>query len=197
MSQKHMIAGRDRAAGTGGFSRKSGGEFGRFLGHPGPMHDGPRHAEGGCRLAHGQVGGPHDVSERAGWRSGRPSRLPEARTLARPARTRSAIRARSNSARAARTCSCSRPAAVVQSIPSPKRHERDADGLHILQQRHEVLQIAPEPIQPPDDQDVESPTPGVRHQAVEGRATVLGPADPLSMYSTAVQPRASAYRRSS
>ena len=53
-------------------------------------------------------------------RRGRPSRLPCRLARAKPAVTRSEILARSNSARAAKICSCSLPAGVVQSIPSPR-----------------------------------------------------------------------------
>ena len=55
---------------------------------------------------------------RAAVDRGRPRRFPCIRARCRPARTRSRIRSRSNSAIAPRTCSCSRPAGVVASIPS-------------------------------------------------------------------------------
>lgn len=53
-----------------------------------------------------------------GFRRGRPSVVPCAFARASPAFTRSAIRHRSNCAMAPSACSCSRPAAVVASIPS-------------------------------------------------------------------------------
>jgi hypothetical protein len=42
-----------------------------------------------------------------------------------------------------------------------------------------MLQIAPEPIQPPHNQHIEPPPPRIRDQAVQRRTTVRGSADAL------------------
>jgi hypothetical protein len=44
-----------------------------------------------------------------------------------------------------------------------QRHERNAEDLHVLQQRDEVPEVAPEPIKSPDQQNVKSTMPRVRH----------------------------------
>ena len=41
---------------------------------------------------------------------------------------------------------------------SPKRHERDADSLKLFEQRYEMAEVAPEPIQAPANEHVEAPT---------------------------------------
>ena len=43
-----------------------------------------------------------------------------------------------------------------------ERHERDAERLQLLEQRHEVPQVAAKPVEPPDHEDVEPAPPSVR-----------------------------------
>jgi hypothetical protein len=52
---------------------------------------------------------------------------------------------------AARMCIWSLPAGVVASMPLRQRHEGDAERLKFLEEDDEVLQIAPEAVQSPDD----------------------------------------------
>ena len=72
------------------------------------------------RRAASRTGSPRTESTacRETWRGGRPSRRPSRLTRASPARTRSAILARSNSEIAPRMCIWSFPAGVVASMPS-------------------------------------------------------------------------------
>jgi len=102
--------------------------------HPCPVQHRPRDAElGGCP-ADAEVCGAVEVwlGDVEGFC---PRRCPLAFARASPARTRSAMRARSNSARAARTWSCKRPAGVVQSIPSPS--DTKLTPRVLVEQRHE------------------------------------------------------------
>ena len=85
--------------------------------------------------------------------SGLPSRAPFVRARARPALTRSAIRARSNSAMAARICICSLPAGVVASMPSCRLTNATPNAWSSSSRGDEVLQAAPQPIEPPADDE--------------------------------------------
>jgi hypothetical protein len=69
--------------------------------------------------------------------------------------------------------------------------ERHADRAQFLEQDHEVAQVPPEAIEPPAEQDVELPAPCIGHELVESGPPVE-PQMPRSVYSTKVQPRASA-----
>ncbi len=51
--------------------------------------------------------------------------------------------------------------------------------MELVEQRHQVFQAAPQPVQPPHDDGVHLPPPGVCHEAVEGGTAVLGSADAL------------------
>ena len=59
--------------------------------------------------------------------------------------------------------------------PLAEADERHPDRVQLVEERHEVSQVAPEPIQPPADQDIEPPARGVPDQPIQGRASVLGP----------------------
>ena len=89
------------------------------------------------------------------------------------------MRARSNSASAASTWSCSRPAGVVQSMPSPSDTNATPDRVQLVEERHQVAQVAPEPVEAPADQDVDSAAPGIADQAVERRAPILRTGHPV------------------
>jgi len=52
-------------------------------------------------------------------------------------------------------------------------HERDTEGLQVIQQPHEVFQVPPQTIKPPADRHVESPPFGIGHQLVGGGPAVL------------------------
>ena len=69
------------------------------------------------------------------------------------------------------------PAGVVQSMPSPKTDERHADVLQVFEHRHEMPQVASEPVQPPAHQHVESSALGVLQQGIESRTLVLRATD--------------------
>ena len=80
----------------------------------------------------------------------------------------------------------------------PQADERHAQGLELVEQGDQVLEAAAQAIQPPAHQDIEPP-PGftsVRTASKAGRRSRL-PDTPRSTNSTAVQPRAATYRRSS
>jgi hypothetical protein len=55
--------------------------------------------------------------------------------------------------------------------------KRDSQRLQLVEERDQVFQIAPEPIEPPADQDVEPAAPGVRNQLVERRPPILRTGD--------------------
>ncbi len=57
--------------------------------------------------------------------------------------------------------------------PFRERHERYTKRLQFFEQRHEVLQIAPEPIQAPDDEHVEPTPSGVRNERIQRRPAIL------------------------
>src|SRR5205823_671707 len=54
--------------------------------------------------------------------------------------------------------------------------ECDAERLEILQQGDQVLQISPEPIEPPAHDHVELAPPGIAEEPVEAGATIFRPA---------------------
>ena len=114
-------------------------------------------------------------------REGSP-RSPEPLTLRpgrwRPATTRSRMRSRSNSAIAPRMCIWSLPAGVVASMPSPRLTNADAERLQLVEQRDQVLEVAPEPIESPAHQHVEPAPLGIGQELIERRATILRPAHP-------------------
>ena len=126
------------------------------------MHDGARHAECARRVADGQVSGLLKVG-RCHVSGGAPQPLPRradsGEASANPLRDSSPLKfgQGGKDVELKSTSGCRAVDALAQ------RHERDADGLHVLQQRDEVLQIAPESVQTPDHQDIESPTPGIRN----------------------------------
>ena len=91
--------------------------------------------------------------------------------------TRSRIRSRSNSASAARMWSWSLPAGVVQSMPSPKLTNATPTCLQVFEHRHEVPQVASEPVQTPAHQHVESSALGILQEGIESRTLVLRAAD--------------------
>jgi hypothetical protein len=57
-----------------------------------------------------------------------------------------------------------------------ERDECDAERLQVLEQRDQVLQVAPKAIEPPAHQYVKLPAARVFDEAVEGRPGGLGPA---------------------
>ena len=104
---------------------------------------------------------------------GRPSRTPFAFALRRPARTRSWIRARSNSAMAPMIWNISRPAGVVRSKLSRRETKAIPQRLELGQRIHQVLQGSGESVELPDEQDIELPALSSGHHLVESRATIL------------------------
>jgi hypothetical protein len=74
-------------------------------------------------------------------------------------------------------CSWSFPAGVVQSIPSPS--ERNPEPLEIIEQRHEMAEIAPESIQTPAHDDIYPSPLGILDQRIEGGAAFLRTAHPF------------------
>ena len=89
--------------------------------------------------------------------NGAPPLRPRARAAAIPARVRSVIKARSNSASAAKIPNTSLPAAVVVSIaaPSPVSTLRPTPRTgEVVHQVDQVAQIAAEPVELPDHQGV-------------------------------------------
>lgn len=128
---------------------------------------------------------------------GRPSRLPCALALARPARTRSAMRARSNSAIAPSTCSCSLPAGVVASMPSARLMKATPTAWSSSSNR-----IRWRRLRPSRSRRQHTSTSNRRRLAFvtswssAGRLS-LAPLTPRSTYSAGAHPRASMYRLSS
>jgi hypothetical protein len=59
--------------------------------------------------------------------------------------------------------------------PFTERDEGDPDGLEIIEERDEVLQVAPEPIQPPADEHIEPSALGILQERIQGRPTILRP----------------------
>jgi hypothetical protein len=156
-SQKQMNEGRGgSAAESTDLPRKSGGAFRRFLGHTRPMHDRARYPQGPRRVPHGQVPGPHDIGERQIRR-----------------RTAESLAGRTNAGEASAHSfgdSCPlkfgeggknvklQPTGGGRAVDAfAQRHERDADGLQVLQQRDQMSEVAPEPIQTPANDDIELP----------------------------------------
>ncbi len=117
---------------------------------------------------------PPGTSINAGRVLGLPSRFPCALARCRPASTRSLIRSRSNSARAAKMCNCSLPAGVVQSIPSPRLTNATPTACKSSGNVTRWRRLRPEPVQTPTDQHVKAPTLGIADQRIEDRAPVLG-----------------------
>ena len=85
---------------------------------------------------------------------GRPPCRPRARAAASPACVRSRIRSRSNSARAPKTWKISLPPLVVVSICSVRLLKPTPPLVEPGHRLDEVPQRAPEPVEPPDDEDV-------------------------------------------
>ena len=88
---------------------------------------------------------------------GAPPVRPRARAAARPARVRSAINARSNSASAAKIPKTNLPAAVVVSSAAPcpvEDREPDALGGEIVHRIDQMAQVAAQAVELPDDQHI-------------------------------------------
>jgi hypothetical protein len=197
LSRKQMIAGRDgSAAESTDLPRKSGGAFRRFLGHARPMHDRARYPQGPRRVPHGQVPGSHDIGQRQIRR-----RTPESlagRTDAGEASAHPFRDARPlKFGEGARTCNCSRPAAVVQSIPSPS----DTNGMPTACTSSSSVTRCFK-LRPRRSNRQTTNTSNRRRLASAtsrsraGRRSVA-PLTARSTNSTTVQPRASTYRRNS
>jgi hypothetical protein len=45
--------------------------------------------------------------------------------------------------------------------------------LELVQERHEMLEVAPETVEPPHDNHIDLPPLGISHEPIEGRAFVL------------------------
>ena len=74
--------------------------------------------------------------------------------------------------------------------PLGQTDDRDAEGLQLVEQRDQMPQVPPEPIQAPADQRVEPAPTGVGDQGVEGRPAVLAPADaPIDVFRSPPAPR--------
>ena len=71
-----------------------------------------------------------------------------------------------------------------------KRDERHADRPAVVEQQHQVLQVASEPVQTPDDQHVEAAALRIPHERVQDRPSMRVPLRPWSTYSRTLQPRA-------
>ena len=56
--------------------------------------------------------------------------------------------------------------------PFPEADEGHTHRLQLIEQRHEMLEAAPEPIQPPHHQDIDPSAPGVLDQPVERGAPI-------------------------
>ena len=95
---------------------------------------------------------------------GRPNFLPFARALRRPARTRSWISARSNSAIAPIIWNISRPDGVREIQIVAEADKRDPVGAKIGKRVDEVLQRATKTIDLPYQHGVELPPVGVGHE---------------------------------
>ena len=108
---------------------------------------------------------------------GRPRGLPWAARLASPARTRSTILARSNSAIAAEDMHLQLAGGRRGVDAFGQRDERDAESLQLVEQRDQVLQAPSETIEPPADQHIEPAALGIGQKLVERGATILRPAD--------------------
>jgi hypothetical protein len=80
-----------------------------------------------------------------------------------PARVRSRMSSRANSASAPNRCSCSRRAGVLVSIASVNERKPTSRSARTSTTSMRCLQPAPEAIKPPDDQDV------ARAQVIEAR----------------------------
>ena len=88
---------------------------------------------------------------------GRPPRRPLALAAARPARVRSAISPRSNSASAPKMLKTRRPFAVVVSISAPapaSTHRPTPRPCNYLDRRHQMFQVASQAVELPDDERV-------------------------------------------
>ena len=57
--------------------------------------------------------------------------------------------------------------------------ERDAHDVQFVQERHQVAEVPPEPVQAPADQDIELTAFGVQDERIEGRPAILGPGHPF------------------
>src|SRR5262249_43902431 len=69
--------------------------------------------------------------------------------------------------------------------------ERDAERLQVVEQDDQVLQVASEAIQLSADDHIELRPPRILHRRSRAGRLSFVPLTPWSMYSTAVQPRAS------
>ena len=88
---------------------------------------------------------------------GRPPRRPLARAAARPARVRSTISSRSNSASAAKMPKIRRPlagAGVDLGAGASQHAQADTAGAQFVHGRHQMFQVASEAVQLPDDEGV-------------------------------------------
>jgi hypothetical protein len=61
----------------------------------------------------------------------------------------------------------------------PQADERHSDVLKVFEHRHQVTQIASEPVQSPAHEHIKTSPLGVPDQIIEGRAALLGAAHPL------------------
>jgi hypothetical protein len=61
--------------------------------------------------------------------------------------------------------------------PFIEAHERHACGVQILEQHHEMPEVSAEAIEPPAQKHIDLPPPGVHHELIERRTTVLRAAD--------------------
>ena len=66
-----------------------------------------------------------------------------------------------------------RPAGVVQSDALAKADEADPERLKVIEQGHQVPEIAPEPVQAPDHQQIEPTAPSIPQEGIESRSASL------------------------
>jgi hypothetical protein len=75
--------------------------------------------------------------------------------------------------------------------------ERDAERLEFVEQRDQVAEVTPEPIETPADQDIEPTSAGFGQEPIESGPAVLRTADPTIDVLDSRPARASTYWRSS
>jgi len=141
------------------------------------MQDRSVHAEFLCRTAHGEMPGADYVRR---LESGaRAPQAPSGRTHPReacphPLRNSRPLKFGDGAEDVHLELSCGR--GRVDALG--EADERHAKDLRFFEQRDQVFEIAPEPIQPPAEEHIELPSQRVLEQRVEGGASVLCSATP-------------------
>ena len=101
-----------------------------------------------------------------------------------PARTRSMIRLRSSSAMAPMMTTTARPSGPPVSIVLAEADELDVEPVQLVEHFEEVPDRSGDPIEGPDQDDIEAAAAGIAHQLIETRPLRLGAADPVGVLST-------------